>query len=114
MLLAVAAFIAGCYSGPSADHYVGILDELNVPPDWEVAETIAMGPDQAETCDPFFSNSCPVAIRTFRVDEMQAAYSQAKAVLNAAGFAITLEATAGCSTGSSTGPTCAIFAVRGE
>jgi hypothetical protein len=113
--MAAGLLVAGCYTGPSADHFVAVLDELNVPGGWQIAQTIVRGPDEAETCDPFLSNECPAAIRTYLTDgDIDVAYAQAAAVIAEAGFAITDEATAGCASGSSSGPTCAFFADRGD
>ena len=108
-----AIAVAGCYAGPTADHYVAVLDELRVPPMWRVAETVVRGPDQAESCNPGVSNECPAAIRSFVVDtDMESAFQQAKEALVAAGFAVGEEATSGCSSGSANGPPCGFFADR--
>lgn len=111
--LTAAAALAGCYTGPMADHYVAILDELVVPPTWRVAETVVRGPDQTEPCNPGVSNECPAAIRSFVVDaDMETAFRQAKDALLAAGFTVGEEATSGCSSGSANGPPCGFFADR--
>jgi len=115
LVLASTLLLAGCYTGPNADHFVAVVDELDVPAGWQVAETVVRGPDQAERCNPGLSNDCPAAIRTYLVEaDVAGAHSQAKDVVTAAGFSIMDEATSGCSSGSSTGPPCGFFADRGS
>jgi hypothetical protein len=113
LILACGVLLGGCYGGPDADHFVAIVDELAVPAGWRVLETVVRGPEEDGSCDPMFSNECPAAIRSFVVDaDTSQAFDEAKDVVGAAGFAITDEGTAGCATGSSTGPPCGFFAER--
>jgi hypothetical protein len=114
-VLASALTLAGCYTGPSADHFVAIVDELEAPAGWQVAQTVVRGPDQSEFCNPGVSTECPAAIRTYLVEgDIDAAFAQAKEAITGAGFAVTDEATSGCSSGSSNGPPCGFFAHRGD
>jgi hypothetical protein len=115
LMLATTLLLIACYTGPSAGHFVAVVDELDVPAGWQVAETVVRGPDQVERCDPGLSNDCPAAIRTYLVEaDVAGAHRQSKDVITGAGFSITDEATSGCSSGSSTGPPCGFFAERGS
>ena len=111
---AVAVLVVACYTGPGADHFVAIVDELVVPDGWQAVETVVRGPDQAERCNPGLSNECPAAIRTYLTQgDVDAAYAQAKDLITGAGFSITDEATSGCRR-SSNSPACSYFADRGK
>lgn len=113
LVLASTLLLAGCYTGPDASHFLAVVDELDVPAGWQAAETVVRGPDQEERCDPFLSNECPAAIRSFVVaGDIDEAFAQAKDVVTAAGFSITDESTR-CS-GSSNSPACSFFANRGD
>jgi hypothetical protein len=116
LLLAGALFIAGCYTGPGADHYLAILEELSVPAGWEAAETSVRGPGEADSCDPKFTTACPVARRVYLVDaDRLAARQQAEKVVTAAGFAFEdPERDSDCSSGSAGGRACDFFARRGS
>jgi hypothetical protein len=115
LVFASMLLLVGCYTGPSADHFVAIVDELHVPAGWQVAETVVRGPDQPDYCDPGLSNECPAAIRFFVTEgDIDAAYDQAKGFASVAGFTISDEGTKGCASGSSNGPPCAFFAERGD
>jgi hypothetical protein len=94
---------------------VAIVDELDAPEGWQMAETVVRAPHQEIACHPGLSNECPAAIRSFFVEaDMDGAYLEAKALISDAGFSITDEAAAGCTSGSSTGPPCGFFADRGS
>ena len=100
--------MAGCYTGPDADHFVAIVEELDVPADWQLAKSVVRGPDEDDPCDPFFTITCPGAVRSFLVDGDPAdAYAQAKEVVTAAGFVITEEFREDCS-----GASCSFFSSR--
>jgi len=87
-----ALTFAACYAGPGPEHFVAIVDELDVPAGWDVAETVVRGPDEDDSCDTAFSSSCPGAIRSFVVEgDAAAAYAQATDVVTAAGFTVTEE-----------------------
>lgn len=108
-----AVLVVACYTGPGADHFVAVLDELRVPAGWQADKTVVRGPDEQERCDPFLSNECPAAIRSFVVAaDIDEALVQAKDVVAEAGFAITDESTR-CSP-SSNSPACSLFANRGD
>lgn len=107
--------LGGCYTGPGADHFEAVLDELSIPQGWSLAKSETRGPDEEDTCDPFESSGCPTAIRIYLVDgDANAAYAQAMDFVAAAGFDIEERATGGCSTGPSSGLPCYLFAHRGE
>jgi hypothetical protein len=113
-MAAVAVFFVACYTGPSADHFVALVDGLDVPDGWKVAKTTVRGPDQPDDCHPGLSTECPAAIRFFMAGgDLESAYGQAKDAVVAAGLAISDEDTFGCSSGSGTGPPCGFFAKRG-
>jgi len=112
LVLASALALAGCYTGPGPEHFVAIVDELDVPAGWEWAKSEVRGPDEDDPCDPYFSITCPSAIRSFLVNSDTAdAYAQAKDVVSAAGFAITEELLPDC-TGAPSGSACSFFASR--
>ncbi|MGK2850211.1 MAG: hypothetical protein ACSLFN_04780 [Candidatus Limnocylindrales bacterium] len=107
-----ALVLAGCYVGPGPEHYVAIVEELDVPAGWQLAKSNVFGPDEDDPCEPFTSLTCPGAGRFFVVDGDAAnAYAQAKAVVVAPGFAITEEFRVDC-TGGSSGSACSFFASR--
>lgn len=112
LALAAVLALAGCYTAPTADHFAAIVDELRVPAGWQSVETVVHGPDEDEPCDPFFTITCPGAMRSFLVDGDPAdAYAQAKEVVTAAGFAITEEFREDC-TGASGESACNFFSSR--
>ncbi len=114
LLLACTFLIAGCYTGPGPDHFVAILDELVVPADWQVVQTVTRGPGEERECDPSFSTQCPTAIRWFTLsDGLVQGYAQAKEVVANAGFAIGEEAPEPCSDAVSRGNFCGFWASRG-
>jgi hypothetical protein len=103
--------LGGCYTGPSADHFEAVLDELAIPKDWDLAKSDRQGPDEEVTCDPFVSTGCPHAIRFYLTGgDIHEAYSQATDIVTRAGFGI--EGGAACLSGSSTGPGCGFIAER--
>jgi hypothetical protein len=107
--------LGGCYTGPGADHFEAILDELSIPEDWSLAKTVTMGPGEQVTCEPFVSDACPTAIRTYlTAGHTEAAHAQAIDVITGAGFDIEDRAARDCSGGSSTVPACSLFAHRGD
>lgn len=109
--LASALVLAGCYGGPGPEHYFAIVEELDVPADWQVVKTVVRGPNEDDPCDPFFTITCPGASRSFLVHGAAAgAYAQAKDVVIAAGFAISKEFTPDC--GPSGGKACNFFSSR--
>jgi len=95
--LASMLALAGCYVGPDANHFVAVLDELDVPDGWEAAETELRGPGEETACDPMLSTTCPAAIRTYAtpVDSVTA-WDQVAEGLRNAGFEVTTEARSSC------------------
>jgi hypothetical protein len=67
--LVASAILVGCYTGPSATHYVAVLDELQVPAGWQSLATKVHGPDAdaAIHCSPITDAECPSALRYFAV-----------------------------------------------
>lgn len=112
VIFASALTFAACYVGPGPEHYVAIVEELDVPAGWQLAKSNVFGPDEDDPCEPFTSLTCPGAGRFFIVDGDAAnTYAQAKDVVSAAGFAITEEFKRGC-TGAQGGSACSFFATR--
>ena len=115
LTLASALLLVGCYTGPSASHYLAIVEEIVVPAGWHVAATVVRGPDQAVPCNPGVSTECPAVRRYFLIDaDIAGAYAEAMDLVVGAGFTIGDESTQGCTTGSSNGPPCGFFADRGS
>lgn len=107
--------LGACYTGPGADHFEAVLDELPIPKDWSLAKSETRGPDEEETCDPFESSGCPAAIRIYLTKEdTEAASALALDMVGGAGFDIEDGAARGCSGGSSTVSACSLFAHRGD
>lgn len=113
MLAATLAF-GGCYSGPNASHFLAILDELHAPAGWEAVRDELRGPDQEKSCDPVVTKAmCPGASRAFVVAaDPRSAYVETKAVVEAAGFAVTEEFGPLCD--QTSGPACQFFALRDD
>lgn len=89
LVLASAVVFAGCYTGPGVDHYVGILETLEIPADWELVATQRRGPGEDFTCDPLMTSSCPGADRWFALKgDVSAALLAARQVVEAAGFTV--------------------------
>jgi hypothetical protein len=61
-VLASVLLLRGCYSGPGVDHYLGILDTLEIPADWELVATERRGPGEDFACDPLTNSTCPVLL----------------------------------------------------
>jgi len=96
--------VASC--GPGPDHYVGVLDQLTIPPDWELAYLIVDAPGAPDVSgDPEVPRkledcaliSCPWVARYYLIGGQPIdIYPIARAMLTDAGFEITSELTAGC------------------
>ncbi len=113
--IAIVATVSGCYTGPSADHFEAVLDELSIPEGWRPAKTVTMGPGEEESCDTFLSVGCPTAMRTYLTEgDTEAASAKAIDVVSGAGFDIEDGTGRDCSGGSSTVPACSLFARRGD
>ena len=64
-LVATVLLLGACYGGPGVDHYVGLLDTLEIPADWELVATERRGPGEEFQCEPFFTSTCPGAARWY-------------------------------------------------
>lgn len=112
LMLALTVALPGCHAGPGADHYVAVADTLAFPDDWQREKSLARGPDQEDPCAPSFAADCPGAVRWFSVQgDAIAAYTNAKQVVEAAGFSVVEEFHEGC-TGRPSGPACAFVSDR--
>jgi hypothetical protein len=111
-VLASILLLGGCYSGPGADHYVGILDTLDIPAGWEVVATQRRGPGEDFTCDPLMTSSCPGADRWYALSgDVTAALQAARQVVEAAGFTVDDVLYPACDAPPSA-PACTHFASR--
>ncbi len=91
-LLAAGLLVAACYTGPVASHFVEVADELPIPADWQLMQSVTHGPDQADGCDPLIGLFCPAAIRVFLVDrDATAVYAQASDMARSAGFELSTD-----------------------
>jgi len=99
-----AILLAGCGQGP--EHYVGVLDELSVPADWQLVYLVVDAPGAPDVSgDPGVPRkledcaliSCPWVARYYLIDGQPIdIYPTATALLTDAGFKVTSELTAGC------------------
>lgn len=113
-LFAMSLLMIGCYTGPAADHFLAVIEELDMPAQWQVVETVVRGPGQGDACNPGITSECPAAIRFFVLDDGRAgAYADARDAVSAAGFRITDEYVNGCPASSRGGRQCGFFAARG-
>ena len=86
-LLAAGLLVAACYTGPAASHFVEVADQLSIPADWQLIESVSHGPDQPDGCDPLIGLFCPAEIRTYIVDrDATDVYSEASDMVRSAGF----------------------------
>lgn len=113
-LALTALLVAGCYTGPSANHYTAVLDELKVPAGWETLDTKVHGPgpDAAIKCSPITDSECPSVIRFYSVGaDAKAALASGRAAVAAAGFRLERELGGSC-TPVSGSAYCAFESVR--
>jgi hypothetical protein len=82
--------VAACYLGPGTDHFVDVLDEIEVPAGWTTIETERHGPGEALDCDPIWPNAyCPSAIRHYTVDDdLMSGYDAIREAVEGAGFEV--------------------------
>jgi hypothetical protein len=107
-------FIAGCYGGPDAAHFVSVANELKAPASWQLVQSSVRDPNGGDRCVPTESSDCPGATRSFvAAGEPKDLYAQATNVAKALGFTIVQEFYPGC-TGGPTGPICSFLANRGQ
>jgi hypothetical protein len=89
LVLASAVVFAGCYSGPGVDHYVGVLDTLDIPADWEFVATERRGPGEEFTCEPLLTSTCPGAARWYALSgDLTDALEAARQMVEASGFRV--------------------------
>ena len=83
-VLASVLLLGGCYGGPGVNHYVGILDTLHIPADWEFVATERRGPGEEFQCEPVFTSTCPGAARWYALSgEYTSALEAARAIKEA-------------------------------
>lgn len=112
LALATAFVLAGCYTGPNAEHYLAVLGEVRAPADWRLVDGSLSGPGEEVNCEPFTSAACPGARRRYVTEgDAAQAFAQAKDMVAAAGFAITDELDPACD-GASGAAACALFSER--
>lgn len=112
LVLASAVVFAGCYGGPGVDHYVGILDTLDVPADWELVATERRGPGEEFQCEPFFTSTCPGAARWYALSgDLTDALGAGREMIEASGFRVDDVHNPACDAQSS-GSACTIYASR--
>ena len=88
-VLASVLLLGGCYGGPGVNHYVGILDTLHIPADWEFVATERRGPGEEFQCEPVFTSTCPGAARWYALSgEYTSALEAARAMVEASGFRV--------------------------
>lgn len=109
---AVAILAMACYGGPGVDHYVGILDSLDVPADWEPVATERRGPGEDFSCDPFLTSTCPGAGRWYALSgDVTAALMAAREMVERSGYTIDEVLYPDCD-GPPSGSACTLFAAR--
>jgi 8-oxo-dGTP pyrophosphatase MutT (NUDIX family) len=112
LVLASLVVLAGCYTGPGVDHYVGVLDTLDVPADWEVVATQRRGPGEEFDCDPLMNSTCPGADRWYALGgDVTAALEAARELVEAAGFIVDEVIYPACD-GPPSGSACTLYASK--
>ena len=112
LVLASAVVFAGCYGGPGVDHYVGVLDSLAIPADWELVETERRGPGEAFSCDPFITSTCPGAARWYALSgDVTLALVAARQMVEDSGFSVEKVLFPACD-GPPSGSACNLYASR--
>lgn len=113
LVLASAVAILGCNTGPNIDHYVGVLDALAIPADWELVETQRRGPGEAFDCDPLITSTCPGADRWYALSgDVLPAVEKGSGMLEAAGYTVEPPSPPECDAPPS-GSACTVRATRG-
>ena len=111
-IVASAILLGACYSGPDTDHYVGVLDAFDPPPQWSLVDTQRRGPGEAFSCEPISTSNCPGADRWFALSgEVIAALRDAEAMVEAAGYTIDHVSYPACE-GPPSGAACVVRASR--
>jgi hypothetical protein len=112
-VLASVLLLGGCNTGPGIDHYVGILDTLDVPADWAIVRTQRRGPGEEFDCEPLITSVCPGTDRWYAVDgDLVAALGAAREMVEVSGFSVDEVRNAACD-GPPSGSTCTLYASRG-
>jgi hypothetical protein len=109
--MAMVVAMVACYTGPSASHYVAILDELHFPR-WDLAATEVRGPGEEFPCHPGIGvSNCPSAAKKFLVAAAaEDVYAEARSVVEGAGFVVDQEFSPDCD--GRGGADCAFSAMR--
>jgi hypothetical protein len=96
--IASASVLIGCISRPPPERFVGILDELQPPPTWVLAQQAVRAPGSTYiNCDFLVNNDCPSVHRFYVLDgPLNVAFFEAKAMLVHAGFTITDQVRPAC------------------
>jgi hypothetical protein len=112
-VLATVVLLAGCNTGPDIDHYVGVLDTIDIPDDWELVSTQRRGPGEAFDCQPIITSTCPGADRWYALSgDPAAAIAQARLIVEAAGFSVQDVFSPACD-GPPSGSLCDLLSKRG-
>lgn len=110
LTIVIAVLVMGC-GGPNAAYYESLLDDLAIPPTWELVHTTVQEPGGLNDCAPVFQG-CPSVTRYYLVAGKPVdAYPEAKQVLATAGFSLDLDSGPECDLPPN-GPACDLFGVR--
>jgi hypothetical protein len=111
--MAASILLAGCYTGPSAQHFAGVVDQFVAPETWKLQKSVVQGPGEAVSCEPSTAIQCPGAYKMYRSPEdVRVTYDTAKHAVEAAGFPVTREIGADCG-GPASGAACSFSATAG-
>jgi hypothetical protein len=114
--VAFALLIGGLFAalilapGPSAAHMEAVANDLDIPPDWELAHTTIKAPGTLDGCIRAMDTTCPSVTRFYYVGSQPLeAYRDAKEMLATAGFHVDEEFHSTCGSASS-GSACSFYA----
>jgi hypothetical protein len=107
-----AGLVATC-GVPDVARYQAILDELAVPPTWDLALSKVITPDTEPNCGGLFGD-CPRAFLYYLVDAETGAdaYAEAKAMITTAGFEVDQEIRPTCDADPPRTPACGMSASK--
>ena len=115
-VVAAVAMIGGLFAvlilapGPSAGEYEAVADDLDLPPDWELAGTTIKAPGALDGCIRLMDQTCPSVTRFYYAGGQAIdVYRKAKDMLVAAGFQVEQEYGPACDLPPS-GEACGFFA----
>jgi hypothetical protein len=112
-IVACVVLLGACYGGPGTDHYVGLLDELAIPADWEFVATERRGPGEEFQCEPLWNSTCPGAGRWYALSgDARAALEAVRDMVERSGYMVSEVLYPDCDAPPS-GSACNLFAVRG-